>query len=125
MQTKDRKENPLLNRVEIEFSWNHEGKATPSRSEILNQVASLEPGANKDLIVIKNVNTRFGVGITTGSAFIYGDEESIKVEPKYVHARFEELRSSNAVESPADEVANEETPAEEESAEEAEEGGDE
>ena len=68
MQTKDRKENPLLNRVEIEFSWNHEGKATPSRSEILNQVASLEPGANKDLIVIKNVNTRFGVGITTGSA---------------------------------------------------------
>ncbi len=119
MQTKDRKENPLLNRVEIEFSWNHEGKATPSRSEILNQVASLEPGANKDLIVIKNVNTRFGVGITTGLALIYGDEESIKVEPKYVHSRFEELRSSSAVEEPA-----EEAPAEEESADDSE-GGDE
>ena len=80
----------------------------------------------EDLLKKKKFNT---LGISHFGAIsinrIPGDEESIKVEPKYVHARFEELRSSNAVESPADEVANEETPAEEESAEEAEEGGDE
>jgi len=105
MESKDRKENSLLNRIEIEFSWNHEGKATPSRAEMLDMVASMEPGSNKDLIVIKHVNTRFGVGITTGSAFIYADEESIKVEPEYVHNRFSGLRSSKAS---ADESAAEE-----------------
>ena len=123
MEAKDRKENPLLNRVEIEFTWNHEGDATPSRSDMLNQIASLDKKFNKDLIVIKNVNTRFGVGITTGSAFVYGDEEALNVEPDYVHKRFSELREANAVE----EAAPEETPAEEateEEPQEAEEEGD-
>ena len=102
MESKDRKENSLLNRIEIEFSWNHAGKATPSRSEMLDQVASLEPGSNKDLIVIKHVNTRFGVGITTGSAFIYADEESMKVEPTYMHERYAEMRAAEP-EAPAEE----------------------
>ena len=114
MESKDRKENSLLNRIEIEFSWNHAGKATPSRSEMLDQVASLEPGSNKDLIVIKHVNTRFGVGITTGSAFIYADEESMKVEPEYVHNRFSGLRSSNAS---ADESTAEENTSEDDGGE--------
>jgi len=124
MEAKDRKENPLLNRVEIEFSWNHEGKATPSRSDMLNQIASLEPGSNKDLIVLKNVNTRFGVGITTGSAFIYGDEEALNVEPDYVHKRFSELRTSIASEEEVSEEAPAEEAAEEESQEAEEEGDD-
>ena len=34
MEIIDRKENPLLNRVEIEFRWNHEGAATPSRGYV-------------------------------------------------------------------------------------------
>ena len=38
MEIIDRKENPLLNRVEIEFRWNHEGKATPSRVDMLNEL---------------------------------------------------------------------------------------
>ena len=62
MEIIDRKENPLLNRIEIEFRWNHEGAATPSRADMLNAVASIEPGSNRDLIVIKDVNTRFGIG---------------------------------------------------------------
>ena len=106
METKDRKENPLLNRVEIEFSWNHEGKPTPSRSEMLNLIATKEK-SKVDLIVIKNVNTRFGVGITTGTALIYNDVEAMKVEPAYIHERFSELRTAQPAEETPEEPAAE------------------
>ena len=119
MEIIDRKENPLLNRVEIEFRWNHEGKATPSRVDMLNGIASIEPGSNRDLIVIKDVNTRFGQSSTTGLGIVYADAESMKVEPDYMHARFSGMRSSSA--DPAEEAAEE--PAEEEPA--AEEAADE
>lgn len=99
MEIIDRKENPLLNRVEIEFRWNHEGAPTPSRTEMLNGIASIEPGANRDFIVIKNVNTRFGIGSTTGLGLVYGDEEAMKVEPGYMHDRFAEMRSSSSNDS--------------------------
>ena len=121
MEIIDRKENPLLNRVEIEFRWNHEGKATPSRVEMLNGIASIEPGSNRDLIVIKDVNTRFGQSSTTGLGIVYADAESMKVEPDYMHARFSGMRSSSAApaeEAPAAEEAAAEEPAEEATAEE-------
>tara|TARA_A100001234_G_scaffold199706_1_gene191212 strand:- start:282 stop:614 length:333 start_codon:yes stop_codon:yes gene_type:complete len=94
MEIIDRKENPLLNRVEIEFRWNHEGSPTPSRVEMLNGIASIEPGANRDLIVIKNVKTRFGMGSTTGLGLVYADQESMKVEPNYMHERYAEMRAA-------------------------------
>ena len=104
MEIIDRKENPLLNRVEIEFRWNHEGAATPSRIDMLNAVASIEPGSNRDLIVIKDVNTRFGMGSTTGLGLVYADKESMKVEPNYIHERFSELRAAEPEpEAPAQE----------------------
>ena len=103
MEIIDRKENPLLNREEIEFRWNHEGSPTPSRVEMLNGIAS-ETGSNIDLIVIKDVNTRFGIGSTTGLGLVYGDKESMKVEPSYMHERFAEMRAAAP--------ANEEAPAE-------------
>ena len=104
MEIIDRKENPLLNIVEIEFRWNHEGAATPSRVDMLNAVASIEPGSNRDLIVIKDVNTRFGMGSTTGLGLVYADKESMKVEPTYMHERFAEMRAAEAeTEAPAEE----------------------
>ena len=122
MEIIDRKENPLLNRVEIEFRWNHEGKATPSRVDMLNGIASIEPGSNRDLIVIKDVNTRFGQSSTTGLGIVYADAESMKVEPDYMHARFSGMRSSSAApaeEAPAAEEVAEEPAEEEPAAEEA------
>ena len=117
MEIIDRKENPLLNRVEIEFRWNHEGSATPSREDMLNGIASIEPGSNRDFIVVKNVNTRFGIGSTTGLGLVYADADSMKVEPDYMHERYSGLRTSNA--APAEEAPAEEAPAEEAPAEEA------
>ena len=103
MEKVNRKENKLLNRVEIAFKWKHDGKPTPSRKEVMDLVKTLEPGSNPDFIVIKDCNTRFGQPLTTGMAYVYGDKDSMKVEPDYIHKRHESLHSS---------TANEETPAE-------------
>ena len=84
MEIVDRMENKLLNRVEIKFSWRHNGKATPSRKEVMDLVKTLEPKSNPDYIIIKDCDTRFGQPLTTGLAYIYGDEDAMKVEPKSV-----------------------------------------
>jgi len=87
MEIIDRIENPLLNRVELIFKCNHYGAPTPSRTDILNQLASVEPGANRDLIVIKDVVTRFGVATTTGIGLVYESQEAMSVEPEYIRMR--------------------------------------
>ena len=63
---------------------------------MLNGIASIEPGSNRELIVIKDVKTRFGMGSTTGLGLVYSDKESMKVEPTYMHERYAELRSASA-----------------------------
>lgn len=64
MEIKSRKENKILNRVEISFSWKHDKKSTPSRKEVMDLVQTLEPGSNRDLIVVKDCSTRFGQPLT-------------------------------------------------------------
>ena len=124
MEKTSRKENKLLNRVEIGFQWKHDGKSTPSRKEVMDLVATLEPGSKTDLIVVKDCKTRFGQPLTTGMAFIYGDEESMKVEPEYIHKRHESFRSSSAKEETPVKAEVPEVPQEpEESAESNEEDG--
>ena len=56
MEIVERMENKLLNRVEIKFSWRHNGKATPSRREVMDLVKTLEPKSNPEFIIIKAVS---------------------------------------------------------------------
>ena len=108
MEVIDRKENSILNRVEISWQWRHVGAPTPTRGEIISAVVKLEPGAKKDLVLVKSVNTRFGQPLTTGNAFIYSSRDDLEKEPKYIlerHAQFTESSSAteeSAVEEPAD-----------------------
>jgi len=98
MQKEDRTENKILNRIELAFSWKHDKKSTPSRKEVIDAVHSLEPGSNRDLIVVKDCSTRFGQPLTTGLAYIYASAEAMAVEPKYINARHKALRSSSGAE---------------------------
>ncbi len=84
MKIIDRRENQLLNRVELNFSVTHEGKTTPSRSELIQTVAKMEPGCKPSLVVVKKVNTRFGQALTTGVAMVYNTREAMNVEAPYV-----------------------------------------
>ena len=125
----DKMENKLLNRMEIKFSIRHNGKATPSRKDVMDLIKKEEPKSNPEHIVIKHTNTRFGQPLTTGLAYIYGDAESMKVEPEYIHKRHEVFRAAKAepAAEKSEEPAAEEPAAEEPAAEESapEEGGDE
>ena len=98
MEIIERKENPLLYRVEITFRWEHSKAATPTLSEMVVAAAKAEPGSKKELTFVKEVNTRFGRSQTTGIALIYGDAEAATLEPEYVHTRHEALHSSKVKE---------------------------
>ena len=71
MQVIERKDNPLLNRVEIKFVWDHPNSPTPDLSQMVSAAAKSEPGAREELVFIKDVSTRFGMPRTTGLALIY------------------------------------------------------
>ena len=115
MDIVNRTENKLLNRVEIDFKWNHKGARHPQRRHH-GSCQDPEPGSNPDLIVVKNCKTRYGQALTTGQALIYESAEAMKVEPEYIHERHKGFRSGNASEEVAEEAA-------EEAAEETEDGG--
>jgi len=87
MEVIERKENPLLDRVEIRFTWNHVNSSTPSLREMVAAAAKAEPGAKQDLVFVKEVSTRYGRPQTTGLALIYGSSESAALEPEYVRVR--------------------------------------
>ena len=103
MQKEDRTENKILNRIELAFSWKHEGKTTPSRKEVMDLVKTLEPGSNPEWIVVKECQTRFGQPLTTGLAYIYESQEAMAVEPEYIHKRHEVFRSGSAAPEGGDE----------------------
>ena len=108
MEIIERKENPVLDRVELTFQWNHSGGATPSLSEMVDAAAKAEPGADKKLVYVKNVNTRFGMSRTSGLALIYGAAESASIEPDYVIERHKSLNETQSKEKKVEEAEPEE-----------------
>ena len=112
MEIINRKENPALDRVELKFQWDHSKEATPSLSQMVEAAAKAEPGADRNLVVVKNVNTRFGMSRTTGTALVYGSAESKSIEPEYVIGRHSS-RANSATEE--NETSEEEEPQPEES----------
>jgi small subunit ribosomal protein S24e len=112
MEIIERKENPILNRVELSWQWRHVGSATPTRADIIDAVAKMEPGATKDRILVKSVSTRFGQPLTTGSAFVYSDRADLEKEPKYILARHDNSAADSVKEAPAKEAPAKEAPAE-------------
>ncbi len=117
MEIVERKENLVLDRVELIFQWNHARESTPSLSQMVEAAAKAEPGADKKLVFVKNVNTRFGMSRTSGLALVYGSVESASIEPNYVVERH---KSQNETKT---EEKKKEDPAPEEESEEVEEGG--
>tara|TARA_B100001113_G_C20998930_1_gene574055 strand:+ start:131 stop:436 length:306 start_codon:yes stop_codon:yes gene_type:complete len=99
MEIIERKDNPLLNRVEIEFVWNHQGSPTPTRKEMVEAAAKSEPNGKKELTYIKNVRTVYGKGRTEGLALVYASVDAASIEPEYVSARHKDLFGSTDGES--------------------------
>ena len=106
----------MLGRVELLFRWDHPNEPTPSLYQMVEAAAKSEPGANKKLVFVKNVGTRFGMSRTSGLALVYDSEESASIEPEYVSERHKSL------DKPDEEIAK---PSENQSEEESEESDEE
>ena len=75
--------NKLLDRKQFVVDMMHIGAKAPTRDEIKDQVAT-QLKANKDLVVIFGLQTKFGGGRTTGFGFIYDNLDALKsIEPKH------------------------------------------
>ncbi|MAZ23961.1 MAG: 30S ribosomal protein S24e [Euryarchaeota archaeon] len=120
MQVIERKDNPLLDRVEIRFVWDHPNSSTPKLEEMVSAATKIEPGANSELVFVKDVSTRYGMPRTTGLALIYASEEAASIEPSYIVGRHNKFRGEDGA---SDEPAKPEE--ESQSTDEQEEGGDE
>lgn len=66
------KENPLMDRREVEATVNHENEATPSTEDVQSRLAA-DRGLDKDNIEVKHVYT--GYGRQTSKAIIQVTEE--------------------------------------------------
>lgn len=70
-------ENKTLARKEVEFKVDHQGGTTPSRADVRDKIVA-QFDASKDTVVIRSLETKFGVGVSEGVARIYSDEEQMK-----------------------------------------------
>jgi ribosomal protein S24E len=61
---------------------------------MVNAAAKAEPGANRELVFVKNVSTRYGRPFTTGVALVYDSVENASFEPKFVQDRHQKTRTA-------------------------------
>jgi len=90
------RENKPLARKEIEFRVEHIGGTTPSRADVKAKIVA-HFDADGSTVVIRNLVTKFGIGVTEGSAMLYTDPEQMKrAELGYVLKRHESKKEGES-----------------------------
>jgi small subunit ribosomal protein S24e len=91
-----RKENPFLDRVEIEFRTSHPNEPTPTRDALREEIAKIAK-AKKGLVIIDRMDSDFGKPETIGYAKVYKSEEkALSVERKHILVRNGLLKAEKA-----------------------------
>lgn len=87
IEIEGKKENPLLERVEVNFRVEHDGASTPTRDEIGTQLAGAL-GVKRETVIVDSMDPQFGRQVTIGYAKVYDSIESAKkFESDYQLAR--------------------------------------
>src|SRR5437867_12089764 len=87
LEVLQKKENPLLKRVEVTFKAIHKAEPTPTR-DALRAFLAKELNATKDIVVIDSQASTFGRYETHGYAKVYkSKEEALSVERKHILVR--------------------------------------
>lgn len=82
-----KKENPLLNRIEVNFKAIHPKEKTPKKDEIRESIATVM-NLKKKNIIIDNMKSIFGCPETFGYAKIYPTlKEATKIEREHIIKR--------------------------------------
>jgi ribosomal protein S24E len=83
----ERKDSPLLSRVEVSFRVTHPKESTPKRSDIREELA-IQLNVKKNCVVIDNMKAVFGKSETIGFAKIYSSDKLAKdIERKHILIR--------------------------------------
>ncbi len=77
IEIESKKNNPLLKRIEVQFTVRHESKGTPDRDLIRNELAD-RLNTKKENIIVQTINSSFGTQESTGYAKIYTSTEKAK-----------------------------------------------
>ena len=84
-------ENPVLDRTEIEFECIYQGEATPKILEVKSKLVAILD-ADKNLLIIDNIQPSYGEGKGNGYAKIYNSEDSLnKIETKHIIEKNQEV----------------------------------
>src|SRR5881396_154775 len=87
LEVLQRKENPLLKRVEVTFKATHKAEPTPTR-DALRAFLAKELNATKDIVVIDFQASTFSRYETVGAAKVYKTkEEALAIERKHILVR--------------------------------------
>lgn len=77
IEIESKKNNPLLKRTEVQFIVRHEGKGTPDRDIIRNELAD-KLNTKKENIIVQIIHSSFGMQESTGYAKVYDSIEKAK-----------------------------------------------
>ena len=87
LEVSEKKEQPLLARIEVSFRVKHPNESTPKREEVRAELAE-KMNVTKGCIVIDNMKADFGKSETAGLAKIYKTENDAKtIERKHILVR--------------------------------------
>jgi small subunit ribosomal protein S24e len=87
IEIESKKNNPLIDRTEVHFTINHQGKGTPDREIIRSELAD-KLNVKKDNVIVNHLNSGFGIHISTGYAKVYKSVEISKgLERKHILQR--------------------------------------
>lgn len=131
MEIVDQKKNPLMKREEVVFSLEHKGKATPSRMDMIKEIAS-KLNVKEDLLIIDRIISAKGNSKSSVKVLTYKKADDIpkgkldkmkarlekakkkaaEAKPEKKPAEAKEEATEAKEEKPAEEAKPEEKPAE-------------
>jgi len=105
IEISQRKENKLLERLEVRFTVHHTGKNTPKRDEVAALLKNTLNTGSK-VVVVDNLRSEFGRPATRGYAKVYDNKEAaLKVESNHLLVRNKlaekKVRAAPAAAAPA------------------------
>ncbi|MCS7099689.1 MAG: 30S ribosomal protein S24e [Sulfolobales archaeon] len=87
MRVVSEKYNKLVRRVEVEAVVSHQGQPTPSRRALAEALSRIY-ARSVELVVVRRVETEYGVGVTKVYAHVYEDLDRLKsFEPEHILKR--------------------------------------
>ena len=104
----EKKENLLQERTEVRFTVDHTGEATPTRKAVIDEITKMTK-AKKGTVVINNIDTQYGRGISKGYVKIYKSKDAaLKLEREYLLKRSGIEKTEEAPAPAAEEAPKEE-----------------